>query len=244
MSVQASNALSPASLAPERGRSRRRTEEAIYESIYQAVLTQRLPPGTKLPEISLGEIFGVSRSVVRKALTRLAADHIIRRRPNQMAVVSRPSVDETREIFEARRLIEGEVVRLLARAGLSPEQLRVLRDMAEREARAHREGHHEERVHHSMNFHRLLADTCQNRVIGGILRDLATRTSIVIALYKVPGITACYMGDDHNRILDALERGDGEAAARMVEDHMARLEQRIALNDGEVPVDLAAILRS
>lgn len=245
MSVKASTALSrPEGLEPERGRSRRRTEEAIYESIYEAVLTQRLPPGTKLPEISLGEIFGVSRSVVRKALTRLAANHIILRRPNQMAVVAKPSVEETREIFQARRLVEGEMVRLLARSGLSPEQRRELRGMAEREARAHREGHHEERVHHSMNFHMLLAHTCPNQVIGGILRDLATRTSIIIALYKVPGITACYLGDDHSNILDALERGDGEAAAQMVEDHLTRLEQRIALNDGEKPVDLAAILRS
>lgn len=89
-------------------------DQMIVEHIRNAVLMQRLPPNTKLPEITLGEVFGVSRTVVRKALTRLAAEHVINQSPNQVARVRAPSVEETRETFSARRLIEGEIVALQA----------------------------------------------------------------------------------------------------------------------------------
>ncbi|WP_435100372.1 GntR family transcriptional regulator [Arhodomonas sp. AD133] len=225
-----------------RAGKRRTSDEVIYEAIYEAVLTQRLPPGTRLPEVSLGELFGVSRSVVRKALSRLAADQIIVRRPNQMAIVARPSVEETRHIFEARRLVEGEVVRQLA-GKLTDESRQALEAIIADEHSAHEGGRHEDRVHHSMAFHLYLADHGPNEVLGRMLRELVTRTSIVIALYKAPGMSACYLGDDHSALVQHLADGRGDAASELVRQHLDALEQRLALNEEERPVDLASILR-
>lgn len=53
----------------------------IYESIAAAIFEQRLPPSTKLTEETLGAIFGVSRTIVRNALLRLAHDKIVEIRP-------------------------------------------------------------------------------------------------------------------------------------------------------------------
>ena len=58
-------------------------DEAVYRSVYDAILAHKLPPGTKLAEDSLGEVFGVSRTVVRKALFRLTHDGIVEIRPNR-----------------------------------------------------------------------------------------------------------------------------------------------------------------
>ncbi|GGX79898.1 transcriptional regulator [Litchfieldella qijiaojingensis] len=212
----------------------------IVDRIRQAVLMQRLPPGTRLPEVTLGEIFGVSRSVVRKALTRLASDHVITQQPNQVARVSAPSVEETREIFAARRLIEGEVVALLA-GHLDREQCRILASYVEAEQQAHQRGDEGQRIEHSLAIHHYLADHSPNRTLGVMLSDLILRTSIVIALYKRAGMASCYLENDHAELLSLLERGEGEAARRRVQAHLTALEELLDLRPQDTRIDLAAI---
>src|SRR5690554_7837766 len=153
------------------------SDRHIVGQVRQAVLTQRLPPGTRLPEVALGEIFGVSRSVVRRALTRLAADHVVDQRPNQVSRVRAPSVEETRETFDARRLVEGEVVALLA-GRLPQAQLDAIGELIEQEAEAYAHGNETERIEHSLAIHHLLAEHSPNRVLGSLLTDLVLRSSI------------------------------------------------------------------
>jgi len=225
------------------GKGRKVTDQTIYDAIYEAVLSQRLPPGSRLPEIALGELFGVSRSIVRKALTRLASDHVIEQRPNQIAMVAKPSVEETRQIFEARRVVEGEVIRLTA-GRLSKADVQELRQLIKAEKSAHESGRDQDRVHHSMAIHQFLANHCPNQVLAQILRDLVLRTSIVIALYKVPGMSACYLGDDHARIVDLVAKGKGDEAAALARKHLETLESRLDLDEHPRPIDLASILLS
>lgn len=218
------------------------SDQSIYDAIYQAVLTQRLPPGSRLPEVALSDLFGVSRSIIRKALTRLASDHVIEQKPNQMATVARPDVHETRQIFEARRVVESEVVRLTA-GQLNNSQLQELRKLIKNEKAAHDSGRDQERVHCSMAVHRFIAQHCPNQVLGQMMRDLVLRTSIVIALYKVPGISACFLGDDHARLADLIAKGDGKAAAALARQHLEELESLLDLNEHGHSIDLASILR-
>lgn len=215
-------------------------DQHIVERIRQAVLMQRLPPNTRLPEIALGEIFGVSRSVVRKALTRLASDHVISQQPNQVARVSAPSVDETREIFAARRLVEGEVVTLLAGA-VGDAGMETLARHARAETDAHERGDEAQRIEHSLSIHHYLADHSPNRILGSMLTDLILRTSIVIALYKHSGLTSCYLDGDHSRLLEALAAGEGERARACIHAHLDALERLLDLRPKTSHIDLAAI---
>lgn len=216
------------------------SDRHIVEQVRQAVLTQRLPPGTRLPEVALGEIFGVSRSVVRRALTRLAADHVVEQRPNQVSRVRAPSVEETRETFHARRLVEGEVAALLA-GQLSTAALAELRQEAEAEAAAHARSDEPARIAHSLAIHHRLAELSPNRVLGAMMTDLVLRTSIVIALYKRTALGSCYLAGDHCRLLDALGAGDAEGARRAVVRHLEGLEGLLDLGSRESGTDLKAI---
>src|SRR5690554_8225748 len=132
-------------VAAETRNGGRISDHFIVDKVRTTVLTQRLPPGTRLPEVALGEIFGVSRSVVRRAMTRLAADHVVTQRPNQVARVRAPSVEETRETFDARRLLEGEAVALLA-GRLAVDALDALAAEAEAEAQTHARGDEPSRI--------------------------------------------------------------------------------------------------
>lgn len=213
----------------------------IVEHIRAAVLMQRLPPNTKLPEVTLGEVFGVSRSVVRKALTRLAAEHVINQRPNQVARVRAPTVEETRETFSARRLIEGEVAALQA-GKLDATTMAILDEQVEDEKRAYARKDEPARIEHSLTIHHLLAEHASNRILGAMLTDLVLRTSIVIALYKRSGLTSCYLEGDHAQLLMHLASGDAEAARRCVHHHLDSLEALLDLSPRSADTDLMSIL--
>lgn len=217
-------------------------DDQIYEAIQHAVLTQQLPPGTRLPEVTLSEVFNVSRSLVRKALTRLAADQIIVMRRNQTARVIKPSQEETREIFDARRFIEAEVMRQAA-GRLQGKAAKDLLQIVDEEQSSQELNDQDRRIHLSIRFHEHIADFCPNRILVRVLHELILRTSVAIALYKVHGMSACYRGGDHRGIADALLRGKGDEAARLAVDHLDYLERQLALGEVERKVNLARILK-
>src|ERR1700710_2829852 len=87
--------------------------DQAYTAIRQAIIEQALAPGTKLPEDSLGSHFGMSRTLIRAALARLVSEGLVESQLKRTAVVAQPSVEEARHVFEVRRCLEDEVVRLL-----------------------------------------------------------------------------------------------------------------------------------
>ncbi|RJS93800.1 GntR family transcriptional regulator [Salinisphaera sp. Q1T1-3] len=212
----------------------------IARSVRHAILNQQLPAGTRLPESRLAQVFAVNRAIVRKALVRLTADGILTSRRNQSATVAEPSREETAELFAARRLVECEVVRLTAGA-LSAGQRQALEKTLDDERSAHEAGAHDQRIHHSLAFHQQLAAACPNRVLAGMLDGLILRTSIAVALYKVPGMAACYREDDHRHIIEALDAGDSKQAAALMTAHLSHLEARLDYARAQNTVDLAAI---
>src|SRR3954454_15772496 len=84
-------------------------DERVYRELFDAIIDHRVPPGTPLPEDTLAGAFGVSRTVVRKAPPRLGHEKLAELRPNRGAVVARPTVEEARAVFEARRVVAAAV---------------------------------------------------------------------------------------------------------------------------------------
>ncbi len=81
-------------------------DEPIYQALMTAIVEHQLPPGSKLPEEALSEVFGVSRTGIRKVLQRLAAVQMITLTPKRGAQVATPTVEEAQDIFRTRSLIE------------------------------------------------------------------------------------------------------------------------------------------
>mgnify|MGYP006194181893 FL=1 len=86
------------------------TDSVIYDRVVSAILDHRLPPGTKLVEDRLANAFGVSRTLIRPVLVRLANEQVVTLTPNRGATIAQPSEQEAREVFEVRRLIESSLV--------------------------------------------------------------------------------------------------------------------------------------
>ena len=75
---------------------------AVYRALKRAIIEQALTPGTKLPEDSIGERLGVSRTLVREALLRLDSEGLVELRPNRGACVAQPSLEDGQDIFAVR----------------------------------------------------------------------------------------------------------------------------------------------
>ncbi|WP_345532737.1 GntR family transcriptional regulator [Viridibacterium curvum] len=214
-------------------------DERIYNSVFSAVMHQRLKPGTRLPEPELCTLFKVSRTIVRKALQRLAHDHIVSLRHNKGAVVASPTREETREVFEARRAVEAAIVPLVV-ARASKEGIARLRGMMDTEAHMLRESH-PDWVQQAGSFHHALAEISGNRVLQGFLMSLMSRCSLIVALYEPPGDAGCEH-DEHAAIVDCIAKGDATGAIALMARHLETLEQRIEYRQEEAEPDLGSLL--
>ena len=201
---------------------------SIYDQLSGAIFDRRLPPGTKLVEQNLAAIFGVSRARIRSVLGRLAHDHLVTLERNRGARVSTPGIDEAREVFEARKLLEDGTVRAAAR-NATPGQLRQLRAHVGEEAATRREGDRQAGIRLSGRFHLLLADAGGNRVLLDLLRGLVARSSLVIALYERPGQGDC-SNHDHQHLLDRVAAGDVDGAAASMAAHLDEIRGQLDLS--------------
>ena len=203
---------------------------AIRDALRDAIVDRRLAPGTKLSESEVGTLFDVSRTVVRDALQMLAFEGLVRTERNKGAFVSNPSPDEARQVFASRRLIEPGIVAAAAER-LTPEDIAAFRDHLREEERHKAERGASARraeIKASGDFHLLLARFAGNAILEKFMDELVARSSLVIALYGRTGVSSCGH-DDHADILDALERGDVEAATACMLHHIAHIEADLDL---------------
>jgi DNA-binding GntR family transcriptional regulator len=217
------------------------TEQPIYDAVSEAVLDQRLAPGTRLTEGSLVDLFGVSRTIVRMALLRLAHDHIVTLRPNHGATIASPTRDETRAVFEARRMIECAALPA-AIAHAAARQIDNMRTLVRQEDAAFHVGEVRSWIRLSGEFHRRLVALARNPVILHYTNELVTQSLLMTALYMPRGQTVCAT-DEHLLLIDAVAARDERRAIRLLRTHLDACEARLALDrEADQPTDLAAAL--
>ena len=100
---------------------------AIVDALTRAIVEHRLQPGTKLAEQKLADHFGVSRTLVRQALFQLAQNRLVTLEPARGAFVSTPSVEEARQVFAVRRMLETEMTRAFVQS-VTPAKIKALRE--------------------------------------------------------------------------------------------------------------------
>lgn len=215
------------------------TTQRIVESVTTAIVERRLLPGTKLAEQQIADIFGVSRTVVRQALNQLSRDRLITLEPARGAFVAQPSVEEARQVFEVRRLLEGAMVRQLA-AQISDAQVAQLRQHLREERAAVSRIDVPGRTRLLADFHTVLGRLLGNEVLAELLADLLNRSSLISLMYQ-SSHSASHSQQEHEQIVEALSRRDTRAAVRLMEQHLASVERNLHL-DPRTP-DLAAVLR-
>ncbi|PWC17836.1 GntR family transcriptional regulator [Brenneria corticis] len=177
-------------------------DEPIYQALMAAIVEHQLPPGSKLPEEALSEVFGVSRTGIRKVLQRLAAVQMITLTPKRGAQVATPGVEEARDIFHTRSLIECANLPAVI-AHCQSTHLVALEKLNRQEQQAHHDLDGPAAIRLSAAFHIQLQAISGNQVLTEMVTRLSQRSSLVVAAYGAPWQQGCRC-DDHDRLIVLL----------------------------------------
>jgi len=207
--------------------------EHIARDIAQAIVTHRLPPGTRLREEALARAYKVSRTKIRAALLSLSKDKLIRTVPEKGAFVSQPSAAEAREVYAVRRILETALAREFVACAKPADYKRIERHLAQ-ERRAIKAEDVQARNTLLSDFHILLAETVGNSVLTEMLRELSARSAIITVLYQSSMDAAC-SSDEHHAFLKAARAGDADLACRLMVEHLEHVER--ALNFSSAPAE-------
>ncbi|MBB3190476.1 GntR family transcriptional regulator [Halomonas cerina] len=218
---------------PRRGKNGDGAErhEAIHRSISDAIIEHRLKPGARLREDALAEVFGVSRTGIRKILQRLALEQLVTLTPRRGASVTRPTADEAKDVFDARQMIECGLMPEVARR-ISADDLEALRDIARREREALKAGEQSVAIKLSAAFHGRLAYISGNATLAEFVERLCFRSSLILAVYGNAGHLGCE-SHDHEDLIGYLERGEGERAQAFMSRHLKAIEASLSIHAEE-----------
>ncbi|MEY4507482.1 MAG: hypothetical protein RL297_2060 [Pseudomonadota bacterium] len=206
--------------------------DLIVESLTRAIVDHRLLPGTKLAEQKLADHFGVSRTLVRQALFQLSQNRLIRLEPARGAFVASPSVDEAKQVFAVRRMLEAEMTRAFVRQ-VTPGMIKALKEHLALERKAVASPDVSGRIELLGDFHVRLAELMGNQVLAELLGDLLSRCALITLMYQST-LAAEHSTDEHVEIVNALASKDEALALRLMDEHLQNVEASLTF-DRKIP---------
>lgn len=192
--------------------------QQMADRIVDAILAQKLAPGARLGEQQLADLFGVSRTIVREALARLAARGMVEVNPRRGWFVVQPSPDAAREAFAARQVIETGLLQSLP-GQLDGAAVKRLKQHVAQEKAAIAAADAGQRSFLLGDFHVCLAECAGNSTLAEILRDLTARTTLIATLYQ-SNHEAAVSCQEHAEIVAALAAGDNRKAVTLMRRHI------------------------
>ena len=215
-------------------------EDDIYRIVKDVILSAQVPPGTRLPEARLAPLFGVTRERLRKVLRRLGHEDVLEFVPNIGTIVPTPSLENARQLFEARRVLEsGICVSLCER--ITDEEIERIEAHLREEQQLADAGPRSAFIMASHHFHVLLASFIGNSFINTQLESLLSKSTLFSTFHDPRNVAICSC-HEHRQIATALGQRDVRAAHHAMVSHLSLIETRLQGFRGNVPkVDVEKI---
>lgn len=196
--------------------------ERAYQDLKRRILDNEMPAGFQALEQELAELLGMSRTPVREALIRLADEGIVEIRPRHGMRILPISVADMREIYEILTGLESTAAEVVAARGLSDEKLAALRTAVSDMDIALSKDDLKGWASADERFHNLLVEYSGNerlRTWVNTCRDQAHRARMATLRLRPKPVDS---NEDHAAVVEAIERGDAEAARRIHHRHRVR----------------------
>lgn len=204
-----------------------RASERLREAIEEEIATGRLLPGAHLDELELAARFGVSRTPVREALSLLVGEGLVENRPRRGAVVAQLTPHRLIEMFEVMAELEAMCARLAARR-MSDEDLATLESAHEACRGAATARDSDAYFYANERFHYALYRAGHNAFLFEQCASLQRKLRPYRRLQLRVRNRLQKSFDEHQGILDALKKGDAEAAVDSVRSHVIVQGERFA----------------
>ncbi len=219
-----------------------RLADRAYTAIVRIITDGQLAVGDRLPaEAQLAATFGMSRTIVREALARLASDGItqarrgagsyVKRRPSERlgTHMSMDALATTLGTYEVRFVLEAEAARLAAQRRSSHQLDEIERTLAAlRTALLSNAPAHDE----DWQLHRAIAEATANAAFLPVLDHLQEdvmrilRAGVDISRSRPPEVIKAMM-DEHDAIVDAIRAQDADGAALAMRWHLSQGRKRL-----------------
>lgn len=188
--------------------------DKVFTTLRHRIANQDLPPGSKLRESQLSKEFGVSRAYIREVFGGLEQRGLIERIPNRGAVVARLGEKQVFEVFDVRESLEALCARLAAQNAPEGAWDTLIEKFGAPMDKALEEENFDAIIAPQRELRETMAYYADNHLLTDML-DLINDKIQVIArrVIILPGRAAVGVRE-HRELLDALKRGDAEAAER------------------------------
>lgn len=195
------------------------SSEFVYRSLKDDIISGTLAPDTRLIELAIAAEYGVSRTPVREALKRLAAENLVLADPARGMVVHAPDASEIEDVFIVREALDGLAARLAAHR-ITPSEIGRLEVIVDSMAEAIRAGRREQVVIANVRFHDVIYDVAGNGMLERVARDLREYVRRFTTLPFASPERVEHVLDEHRAILAAMKAHDPEAADAAAHAHL------------------------
>ncbi len=200
----------------------RRLSDITYEILQDALRNADVQAGDPLSENRISKALGISRTPVREALQQLAGEGVLQIIPGRAITVATRSLQDVLDALHVRQLIEPELARLLAEH-MDEHDSATLQALTSAMREAAKKGDRAGWSKADRQWHEMLCSACPNQLLGQMVLQARNRMyskgagDNVSEQYLIEGT------EEHAQIVDAIAAGDGEAAASLMVEHIAKV---------------------
>ncbi|HWK66230.1 MAG TPA: GntR family transcriptional regulator [Rhizobiaceae bacterium] len=218
-------------------------EAEIYNDLWNAIIERQLKPGAKIEELVLSEIYGISRTVVRKVLVIMEQEGVVSLPLNRGAYVASPSFRDARELLEATAALLAGVVGELAMHPdrITAEHRRMLSDHAKAQRKAEAEQDAYARLRLQMEYLILLAVIHDNRLMAGSVERTSNRLAVALSLFQDTPAPDSRAEFSETLTRHILEGAHAKALAHL-HTYFEAVGRTLRPHSADTAVDLRAIL--
>lgn len=190
--------------------------DEIRNSLAQRIYDGSLQPGERLVELAIAKEFGTSQTPVREALRELEAMRLVKSEPYKGTRVREITPREMAEAYQVRAILEQRAAELAAPRlqGDVSDLLQIVEQICAAAERGDVDTYAQE----NLAFHRNIVEASENLVLLQNWDALQFEARIRVNLFRKSNAIVA-RAEEHRPILDALERGDGIEAGRLLREH-------------------------
>ncbi len=190
-----------------------------YETIKTGILEGKLVTGQIYSELDLAKSFGISRTPVREAFLRLAAENLIIFHPRKGISVNYFSKEDIENIFELRQAIEEAAATKIV-GTLTKEQIRSIQETIRQQETCMRDYDENLFLEFDRNFHVFFLEISGNRFMVQTYNNIRDYITIPAREALRRKGRAKEVLNEHKAIVDALSRGDAEKTKEAMKIHL------------------------
>jgi DNA-binding GntR family transcriptional regulator len=210
--------------------TRANLSQEVYEILKERIFSREFAPGSRLQLDKIERQMDISRTPLKVALERLAAEGLVKIIPRRGTYVTQPSPEDIEQAFDVRGVLEVYAVETAAervRESHLAQVRRIVEEMQQFVDRGEQAGDYLGYAELNRRFHAWLVDATGNRVLAKLWEQANAQVQIARIRYQRGDKNLALRTEEHMAILEGLERRDGSLLKELMTTHIERAKSSL-----------------